>query len=79
MNTRGRKPKQVNLEEKLKTEVESFIKTKEVRIPIEKPLTSREYIAGQALAGILSRSQGRVDMAEIKRECYSWADYFLQD
>lgn len=73
------KGKSANLESKLKTEVESFIKTKEVRIPIEKPLTTREYIAGQALAGILARSQGRIDMAEIKRECYSWADYFLQD
>lgn len=79
MSGRGRKPKTEVMEEKLKADVDSFLQTKEVKIPIEKPLTLREYIAGQALAGILSRNQGRVDMAEIKRECYSWADYFLRD
>lgn len=79
MSGRGRKPKTDTLEEKLKADAETFLQTKEVRLPIEKPLTTREYFAGQALAGILSRNQGRVDMAEIKRECYSWADYFLKD
>lgn len=44
-----------------------------------KPLTSRRYLAGQALAGLLARSQGLVSMRELKREAYEWADYFLED
>ena len=43
-----------------------------------KPLTSRRYLAGQALAGLLPNSKGR-QMPEIKRSAYEWADYMLDD
>jgi len=78
MNQRGRKPKST-LEDKLKADAESFLQTKEVKIPIEKPLNLREYIAGQAMSALILKSQGRISMADIKREAYSWADYFLKD
>ena len=44
-----------------------------------KPLTSRRYMAGQALAGILSGSRGALRMSEVKREAYDWADFMLED
>tara|TARA_R110000782_G_scaffold8259_3_gene27100 strand:- start:541 stop:750 length:210 start_codon:yes stop_codon:yes gene_type:complete len=44
-----------------------------------KPLTSRRYLAGQALAGILSGSKGFLNMSEVKRTAYEWADFMLDD
>jgi len=44
-----------------------------------KPLTSRRYLAGQALAGILSGSKGALNMTEVKRSSYEWADFMLED
>ena len=44
-----------------------------------KPLTSRRYLAGQALAGLLARGRGFVNKADMKREAYEWADYMLED
>jgi|TARA_R110000744_G_scaffold64017_4_gene131640 hypothetical protein len=44
-----------------------------------KPLTSRRYLAGQALAGLLPNSRGLTQMSEIKRAAYEWADYMLDD
>jgi hypothetical protein len=44
-----------------------------------KPLTSRRYLAGQALAGILSGSRGAFNMSEVKRTAYEWADFMLDD
>jgi len=44
-----------------------------------KPLTSRRYLAGQALAGILSSSRGAFNMSEVKRSAYEWADFMLDD
>ena len=73
MSVRGRKPK------KIEEEAETFLKAREVKLPIEKPLNLREYIAGQAMAALILKSQGRMSMSEIKREAYSWADYFIKD
>jgi len=42
-----------------------------------KPLTARRYLAGQALAGILSSSRGALNMFEVKRSAYEWADFML--
>ena len=42
-----------------------------------KPLTARSYLAGQALAGILSSSRGALNMTEVKRSSYEWADFML--
>ena len=44
-----------------------------------KPLTARRYLAGQALAGILSGSRGALNMSEVKRTAYEWADFMLED
>jgi len=43
-----------------------------------KPLTARRYLAGQALAGILSGSRGALNMSEVKRSAYEWADFMLE-
>ena len=42
-----------------------------------KPITARRYLAGQALAGILSSSKGSLNMSEVKRSAYEWADFML--
>jgi hypothetical protein len=44
-----------------------------------KPLTARRYLAGQALAGMLSNSRGALNMSEVKRSAYEWADFMLED
>jgi len=44
-----------------------------------KPLTARRYLAGQALAGILTGSRGALNMSEVKRSAYEWADFMLED
>ena len=44
-----------------------------------KPLTARRYLAGQALAGILSSGRGALNMSEVKRSAYEWADYMLDE
>jgi hypothetical protein len=44
-----------------------------------KPLTARRYLAGQALAGILSSSRGALNMTEVKRSSYEWADFMLEE
>ncbi len=43
-----------------------------------KPLTSRRYLAGQALSGILSNSRGSLNMYEVRRSAYEWADFMLE-
>ena len=44
-----------------------------------KPLTARRYLAGQALAGMLSNSRGTLNMSEVRRSAYEWADFMLED
>ena len=44
-----------------------------------KPLPARRYLAGQALAGILSSGRGALNMSEVKRSAYEWADFMLED
>jgi len=47
--------------------------------PKPKPMTSRIYLTGQAMSGLLARSQGPVRMGDIKREAEAWADFMLKD
>jgi len=62
----------------LETEAKSY--TRKKRNPnMVKPLTARRYLAGQALAGILSGSRGALNMSEVKRSAYEWADFILED
>jgi len=53
---------------------------KKIKPPLKnKALTSRRYLAGQAMAALLSRSPGHVHKGDIKRESYDWADFMLED
>tara|TARA_R110000772_G_scaffold12633_1_gene38306 strand:- start:656 stop:880 length:225 start_codon:yes stop_codon:yes gene_type:complete len=44
-----------------------------------KPLTSRRYLAGQAMAALLSRSPSPMHKGDLKREAYEWADFMLEE
>jgi len=64
--------KPINLEQEAKKY------TRKKRNPnMIKPLTARRYLAGQALAGILSGGRGALNMSEVRRSSYEWADYML--
>lgn len=61
---------------KLEQEAQAFRAKK--RPPVKpKPMTSRIYLAGQAMNALLVRNQGAVRREEIKREAYDWADFML--
>ena len=61
---------------KLEQEAKKY--TRKKRNPdMIKPLTARRYLAGQALAGILSGSKGSLNMSEVRRSAYEWADFML--
>ena len=63
---------------KLEQEAKKY--TRKKRNPdMIKPLTARRYLAGQALAGILSGSRGALNMSEVRRSAYEWADFMLED
>ena len=63
---------------KLEQEAKKY--TRKKRNPdMIKPLTARRYLAGQALAGILSSSRGALNMSQVKRSAYEWADFMLED
>ena len=63
---------------KLEDEAKKFTKKKRTAKAM-KPLTARRYLAGQALAGILSGSRGALNMSEVRRTAYEWADFMLED
>tara|TARA_A100001035_G_C27334821_1_gene300115 strand:+ start:209 stop:418 length:210 start_codon:yes stop_codon:yes gene_type:complete len=42
-----------------------------------KPLTTRRYLAGQALAGLIAR--GKNDKVDVVKEAYEWADCMLDE
>ena len=65
-------------ERKLEDEAKKFAKKKRTTKAM-KPLTARRYLAGQALSGLLSGSRGAVQMQDLKRAAYDWADYMLED
>jgi hypothetical protein len=62
----------------LKQEAEEFKKRKSPP-GRPNPMTSRIYLAGQAMNALLSRSQGSVRREDIKREAYEWADFMLSN
>lgn len=61
---------------KLEKEAKQFQKRKVTK---PKPMTSRIYLMGAALTGLLARQQGPMRRSEIKREAREWADYLLSD
>ena len=62
----------------IEVEAKDFKKRK-VTAKSLKPLTSRRYMAGQALSGLLARSNGYVNMESVRREAYEWADFMLDE
>jgi len=60
----------------LQVEPKDYLKNKR---PAAKPLTSRRYLAGQALAGLLANGKGSARVEDIKREAYNWADIMSDD
>ena len=42
-----------------------------------KPLTTRRYLAGQALAGLVAR--GKNNKVDVVKEAYEWADCMLDE
>ena len=63
----------------LEEEAKNF-RQKNIKPPLKtKALTSRRFMAGQAMAALLSRSPGHVHRGDIKREAYDWADFMLED
>ena len=62
----------------IESEAKDFKKRK-VTAKSLKPLTSRRYMAGQALSGLLARSNGYVNMESVRREAYEWADFMLDE
>jgi hypothetical protein len=63
---------------KLEQEAKEF-KKKKGPPPRPKPMTSRIYLAGQAMCALLVKSNGSVRVEDLKRESFSIADEFLKD
>jgi len=42
-----------------------------------KPLTTRRFLAGQAMGGLIAR--GKTNMKDVTRESYEWADRMLEE
>ena len=59
----------------IQEEAKNFKKRK-VTAKSLKPLTSRRYVAGQALSGLLA-SNSSVNMEVLRREAYEWAGFML--
>lgn len=58
----------------LETEAKNFRKS----TVKDKPLTTRRFFAGQALAGLIAKSKGSINMVELRREAYELADFMLE-
>ena len=44
-----------------------------------KPLTTRRYLAGQAMSGLIARGKDNENMRALAREAYEWADKMLEE
>jgi len=70
----SKKPTWRNLE----TEAKNFRKLKLVKPTRKlKPLTTRRYLAGQVLSGLVAR--GKSNKIDAVREAYEWADSMLDE
>ena len=60
----------------LEQEAKNFRRLRIVR-PTKKakPLTTRRYLAGQAMSGLIAK--GRTNRIEVAKEAYEWADSLL--
>ena len=66
------------MSKELENEAKNYTKKKR-NVKTMKPLTARRYLAGQAIAGLLPNSKGLVQMVDIKKSAYEWADFMLED
>ena len=70
----SKKPTWRNLE----TEAKNFSRLRIVKPTRKvKPLTTRRYLAGQALAGLIAR--GKTNKLDVVKEAYEWADKLLDE
>ena len=69
------RPRKLPLEE----EAKKFVEQKVNNLQPPKPMTARRQMAAMMAAALLARSTGNVQMSDIKREAYTWADYMLED
>tara|TARA_R110002020_G_C16220557_1_gene767619 strand:+ start:1291 stop:1497 length:207 start_codon:yes stop_codon:yes gene_type:complete len=62
----------------LEQEAKSFNKSRWSK-PTQKakPLTTRRFLAGQAMGGLIAR--GQTNMKDVTREAYLWADKMLEE
>ena len=69
------------MKRKLKIEEEAKqYRQEKIKPPIKtKPLTARRFMAGQAMAALLSRSPSPMHKGDLKREAYEWADFMLEE
>jgi hypothetical protein len=63
----------------LEVEAKEFLEKKTTTLQPPKPMTARRQMAAMMAAALLSRSSGPVQMEEIKKEAFMWADYMLSD
>jgi len=62
----------------LETEAKNFRRLRIVKPTRKlKPLTTRRYLAGQALAGLIAR--GKTNKLDVVKEAYEWADKLLDE
>lgn len=69
------RPKKLPLE----VEAKQFVEKKASTLQPPKPMTARRQMAAMMAAALIARSSGPVQMSDIKREAYAWADYMLED
>ena len=64
----------------LEQEAKNFSRLKIVK-PTKKakPLTTRRYLAGQAMSGLIARGKDNENMRALAREAYEWADKMLEE
>ena len=68
------RPRKTN---KLLEEAKQF---KKERLPADKPMDTRMYLAGQALAGLLaSHRGGYIRLEELKAQAFEWADKMMEE
>ena len=62
----------------LEKEAKDFVKKRKVTPPKIKPMTSRIYLAGQAMSALMITSPN-AKAEDIKKQAYAWADLMLKD
>jgi len=76
-NTASTKPtSQTSTKLNLESEAKQYRKRRQMK---PKPMTSRIYLAGQAMAALIVKTNGSARMEDVRREAYEWAEFMLDD